>query len=156
MTSRYFSVGVADGGWHGAYGWSNKPPPLARKMSSQLFKYRWASLASKEGALSKKWPHFPFSELIQRVTRRPSWLHAKSVSFILGQKNVFIGRGRDQNPTKNIVSLFIHILFFFFWYFVTVTLKVLRSNHDWRATLKERGICIDEMFETKLLPTKEA
>ena len=37
-----------------AYGWSNKPPPLARKMPSQLFKYRWASLASKEGAFTKK------------------------------------------------------------------------------------------------------
>ena len=24
-------------GWSGAYGWSNKPPPLARKMASRLF-----------------------------------------------------------------------------------------------------------------------
>ena len=47
-------VGGADGGWRGAYGWSNKPPPLARKMLSRLFKYRWASLASKEGAFTKK------------------------------------------------------------------------------------------------------
>ena len=48
------SIGGADGGWRGAYGWSNKPPPLARKMASHLFKYRWASLASKEGAFPKK------------------------------------------------------------------------------------------------------
>ena len=42
-------VGGADGGWRGAYGWSNKPPPLARKMPS-----RWAFLASKEGSFTKK------------------------------------------------------------------------------------------------------
>ena len=47
-------VGGADGGWHGAYGWSNKPPPLARKMPSRFFYYWWASLASKEGAFPKK------------------------------------------------------------------------------------------------------
>ena len=59
MTPRCFcfSVEVADGGWHGTYGWSNKPLPLTRKMPSRLFKYRWASLASKEGALSKKYIH---------------------------------------------------------------------------------------------------
>ena len=28
------------------YGWSNKPPPLALKMLSWLFKYRWASLGA--------------------------------------------------------------------------------------------------------------
>ena len=36
------------------YGWSNKPPPLVWKMPSRLFKYRWVSLALKEGALRKK------------------------------------------------------------------------------------------------------
>ena len=29
LTPRCFSVGGANGGWHGAYGWSNKSPPLA-------------------------------------------------------------------------------------------------------------------------------
>ena len=47
-------VGGADGGWLGEYGWSNKPPPLTLKMLSRLFWYRWASLASKEGALKKQ------------------------------------------------------------------------------------------------------
>ena len=56
----FFSVGVVDGGWHGAYGWSNNPTPLARKMPSWLFKYWWASLASKKGKITKLyfWGHF--------------------------------------------------------------------------------------------------
>ena len=41
-------------GWHGAYRWSNQPLPWARTMPNQFFKHRWASLASKEGAITKK------------------------------------------------------------------------------------------------------
>ena len=37
-----------------AKGWSNKPPPWARTIPSRFFKYRWVSLASKEGAITKK------------------------------------------------------------------------------------------------------
>ena len=35
------------------YGWPNKPPSLALKSPSRLFKYHWASLTSKEGAIKK-------------------------------------------------------------------------------------------------------
>ena len=37
-----------------ATGGRTNSPPLARKIPSRLFKYRWASLISKEGALLKK------------------------------------------------------------------------------------------------------
>ena len=36
VTPRCSAVGGANGGWHGAYGWSNKSA-LARKMPSRLF-----------------------------------------------------------------------------------------------------------------------
>ena len=52
--TRCSSVEGTDGGRHGAYGWSNKPLPLAQTISSRFFKYRWVSKASKEGAVSKK------------------------------------------------------------------------------------------------------
>ena len=52
--TRCSSVGGTDGGWHGAYGWSNELPPRARTIPSRFFKYRWVSQASKEGAMSKK------------------------------------------------------------------------------------------------------
>ena len=45
------------------YGWSNKPPPLVWKMPSRLFKYRWASLASKEGAFTKKYMYTELYDL---------------------------------------------------------------------------------------------
>ena len=87
------SVGVADGGWHGAYKWSNKPPPLARKMPSRLFKYLWASLASKEGALSKK----PISN-----TRR------KKLSLEVPPLKYWEQLGSDNNITKLQLMLVTH------------------------------------------------
>ena len=45
------------------YGWSNKPPPLARKMPSRLFYYRWASLPRKRVPLQKRF----FSPGVARV-----------------------------------------------------------------------------------------
>ena len=62
------------------HGWSNKPPPLARKMLSRLFKYRWASLASKEGALKKfraplAWPDL---HLCYAVKDRGNWVRSFS------------------------------------------------------------------------------
>ena len=41
-------------GGMGRTGGLTNPPPLARKKPSRLFKYRWAFLALKEGAFSKK------------------------------------------------------------------------------------------------------
>ena len=53
-SNRCSSVVGTDGWWHGAYGWSNKPPPRVRTTPSRFIKYRWVSQASKEGAVSKK------------------------------------------------------------------------------------------------------
>ena len=92
LTHRCFSVGVADGGWHGAYdGWSNKPPPLARKMPSRLLKYRWISLASKEGALSKKLASGWFNLKIPVLVVLDYWSQATLNSILIsGHSSFFI------------------------------------------------------------------
>ena len=100
------------------HGWSNKPPPLARKMPSRLIEYRWASLASKEGAIPKKKKVFPNKKEKVATGFPVSWLLQNPVYLKI---KVF---GLSMIPPQSLCGLLAQLSSF-----TSYTTFLKRSSH---------------------------